>query len=365
MGTEKEETTLDLDQAMVDGMDKFQGELVEAAREGTDDGSQTVETGDRTPDDQASSIQNPESRKSITPKPDDQDSPPKGQESEVGSRKSEEKETDDKTTDDEGKKKEEDPAGTDTPDEDKKDFRFKSQEDAETGYRHIQSKASKAEQEAARLRTELKKAQDAEKQRVTQEQNDKDLLDFMTEEHEKALVKIDDLDPEDETYRNKVSRIWAEKDSAVDIKRRAQGAERVAEGEAGAAETEDTPPGESEGTVWEAVKDQAKTAGIDPDDDYFRMACSFTPTEGPDGQKLSFDEQIDFAVQQTKDYHSKQEQRFQERLKKAAEKKSDEHQEENLPLGTSAADRSEEKPSKPKAVTLNDALDDVMEERML
>jgi len=33
MGTEKEETTLDLDQAMVDGMDKFQGELVEAARE--------------------------------------------------------------------------------------------------------------------------------------------------------------------------------------------------------------------------------------------------------------------------------------------------------------------------------------------
>ena len=346
MGTEKEETTLDLDQAMVDGMDKFQGELVEAARE---EGAERI----------AESAE--QKKATITPKSDDQDSPPKKEKDAAG--------TQDKEETPDGEKKEEDAAGTQdkekTPDEGKKPLRFKSQEDAETGYRHIQAKASKVEQEAARLRQELDKARDAEKQRVTQEQDDKNLLDFMTEEHEKALVKIDDLDPEDETYRNKVSRIWAEKDSAVDIKRRAQGAESMAEGEAGAAKAEETPSGESEGTVWEAVKDQAKTAGIDPDDDYFRMACSFTPTEGPDGQKLSFDEQIDFAVQQTKDYHSKQEQRFQERLKKAAEKKSDEHQEENLPLGTSAADRSEEKPSKPKAVTLNDALDDVMEERML
>ena len=117
--------------------------------------------------------------------------------------------------------------------------------------------------------------------------------------------------------------------------------------------------------AWGTVEEQARGAGIDPDDDYFRMACSFTPTEGPDGQKLTFEEQTDFAIRQTKDYHTKQEQRFQDRQKDAADKKSKEHQEENLPLGRSAADRSEAKPPQPKVVTLDDALESVMEERQL
>ena len=346
MAENDEETTLDLDQAMVDGMEKFQGELIEAAREGTEDGGQKTEDGE----DPQSAIRAPQSE-AITPKPDDQDSPPK-----------KEKEDPAGTDTPDGKKDKEDTAGTDTPAEKKTQFRFKDQEEAETGYRHIQAKASRAEQEAARLRAELKTAQDAEEQREVQEKNDKDLLDFMTEEHEKALVKIDELDPDDEGYRKKVSRIWAEKDSTVDIKRRAQGAERMAQGAEGTAEGEETP---GENKIWEAVEERAKAAKIDPDDDYFRMACSFTPTEGPDGQKLSFEEQTDFAIQQTKEYHIKQEQRFQDSQREAAAKKSELHQEENLPLGRSAADRSGDKPPEPKVVTLNDALEDAMGERVL
>ena len=365
MAENDEETTLDLDQAMVDGMEKFQGELIEAAREGTEDGGQETEDGE----DPQSAIRAPQSE-AITPKPDDQDSPPK-----------KEKEDPAGTDTPDGKKDKEDTAGTkgkdegrrtkdegEPPDEKKTQFRFKDQEEAETGYRHIQAKASRAEQEAARLRAELKTAQDAEEQREVQEKNDKDLLDFMTEEHEKALVKIDELDPDDEGYRKKVSRIWAEKDSTVDIKRRAQARPpRLSEsdggqGAEGTAEGEETP---GENKIWEAVEERAKAAKIDPDDDYFRMACSFTPTEGPDGQKLSFEEQTDFAIQQTKEYHIKQEQRFQDSQREAAAKKSELHQEENLPLGRSAADRSGDKPPEPKVVTLNDALEDAMGERVL
>ena len=345
MAENDEETTLDLDQAMVDGMEKFQGELIEAAREDTEDGGQKTEDGE----DPQSAIRAPQSE-AITPKPDDQDSPPK-----------KEKEDPAGTDTPDGKKDKEDTAGTDTPAEKKTQFRFKDQEEAETGYRHIQAKASRAEQEAARLRAELKTAQDAEEQREVQEKNDKDLLDFMTEEHEKALVKIDELDPDDEGYRKKVSRIWAEKDSTVDIRRRDLGAESMAQGSEGTAEGEGTPGDKA----WETVEEQARGAGIDPEDDYFRMACSFTPTEGPDGQKLSFEEQTDFAIQQTKEYHIKQEQRFQDSQREAAAKKSELHQEENLPLGRSAADRSGDKPPEPKVVTLNDALEDAMGERVL
>jgi len=373
MGTKDEETTLDLDQAMVDGMDKFQGELIEAAREGTEDGGQKTEDGDQKTEvgDQKSEVgEDPKSKESITPKPGDQDSPSKEKEEDAAG-------TQDKDETPDAKKEEEDAAGTqgkdegETSDEKKTQFRFKDHEKAEEGYRHQQARTTRIEQEAVRLKKELKTAQDAEKQRETQEKNDKDLLDFMTEEHEKALIKIDELDPEDEGYRNRVSRIWAEKDSSVDIKRRAQSAESRVQsseskaqgaGEEDAAEGEETPGGND---VWDAVEGRAREAGIDPEDDYFRMACSFTPTEGSDGQKLSFEEQTDFAIQQTKEYHIKQEQQFQDRQKKAAEKKSEEHQEANLPLGRSAADRVEEKPSEPKAVTISDALDGAMEERRL
>jgi len=353
MGTEKiEETTLDLDQVMVEGMDKFQGELIEAARED----SQSAERRAQSAEEKADT--------SITPKPADAESPPgeaQGAESKAqGAEEAEEAGT-------QGKDEGETPA-EEKPE--KKDFRFKSQDEAESGYRHLQAAKTRVEQEAARLRTELKKAQDAEKERGAQETRDQVLLDFMADEHEKALDQIDELDPEDDGYRKAVARIWAKKDSAIEVKRRAQSAEsraQSAESEAqGVKDLADAGtqvPEQSK--VWEFVEGRARGAKIDPEDDYFRMVCTYAPTEGPDGQKLSFEDQVDWAVQQTTDYHKKQEQRFQEGLKTDAEKQSEAHQAANLPLGRSPADRTVGKPEPPRVVTLDDALEGVLEERRL
>ena len=356
MGTEKiEETTLDLDQVMVEGMEKFQGELIEAAQESSDQKSvvsgQKSETGDHKTEEA-----------SITPKPTDAESPPGEEKTEDGSRKSEV-----------GEERKAEEAGTQKdetlPEEktEKKDFRFKSQDDAESGYRHLQAAKTRVEKEAARLRAELKKAQDAEKERAAQETRDQVLLDYMADEHEKAMDQIDELDPEDDGYRKAVARIWAKKDAGIEVKRRAQSAERDAEkppegdGETNLAGA-DAP---DKSKVWEFVEGRARGAKIDPEDDYFRMVCTYAPTEGPDGQKLSFEDQVDWAVQQTTDYHKKQEQRFQEGLKTDAEKQSEAHQAANLPLGRSPADRTVGKPEPPRVVTLDDALEGVLEERRL
>jgi hypothetical protein len=343
METEKEETTLDLNQIMEEGMDEFQGELNEAAREDADDKGPAALDGGRT-----------ETDESITPKPADDASPPKETE-------------DGESATDDGSAATEDPessaAGTDEKDTSKeeKSFRFKSHEEAENGYRHLQSAKTRAEAEAERLRVELQKATDAERTKKELAEKDEDLLEFMADEHEKALDAIDGLDPDDEGYRKDVARIWAEKDSAVEVRKRDLYQTEEAETPAPAAETDASD--ESKG--WDVVESRARDEEIDPEDQHFLDSCTLAPRKGADGNELSFEEQIDWAVHRTKDYHTKQERQFRERQKKAAKKKSDAHQEENLPLGRSPADRRAEVPDKVPVVTLNDAVEGVLEERRL
>jgi len=328
---ENEETTLDLNQVMEEGMDKFQGELDEAAQE--EENSKSEVQGPKSED------EGQKTEETITPKSTDEASPPgeqKKEDDEAGTQGDDEKPTDQEAED--------------------KAFRFKSHDEAESGYRHLQAKTTRIEQEAKRLRDDLKKAQNAEEKKKQQEDNDQELLEFITERHEQALVDIDDLDPDSEEYRKDVSRIWAQKDVDIDAKRRAQ------ETEDGSQESGD---GNQETDVWDDVSAQARAAEIDPADDYFRMICTFAPTKDAEGNAMPMKDQIDWAITQTKQYNTKQEQQFQDRQKKAAERKSEEHQDENLTLGRSPADRAALKPEKTPVVTIDAALESALEERRL
>lgn len=355
MAAENEETTLDLNQVMEEGMEKFQGELDEAAREPevgdrkTEDGGHRSEVGGETTDE------------SITPKPTDAAGPPGEERSEVGGQKSAEKTapTDDKETeaDEPGTQGDETPADQKTED---KGFRFKSQEEAESGYRHLQAAKTRVDKEAAQLRADLKKAQDAEERKKKQKEKDQELLEYMAERHEQALTEIDALDPDSEGYRKDVSRIWARKDVDIEAKRREQAEDQRSEDR-----EQRSDAGDLKTDVWDDVTSQARAAEIDPEDDYFRMICTFAPTEDAEGKPMPMKDQIDWAITRTKQYHAKQEQQFQDKQQKAAEKKSEAHQDENLPLGRSAADRTALKPEKTPVVTLNDALESALEERRL
>ena len=351
---DKQETTLNLSSIMDEGMDVFQGELDKEAA----------------PKDTA-----------ITPKPADEEGPPEGRESDDGSQT-----TDDgsQTTED-GSQTTEDKAGTElkeTPKE-KKDFRFKDHEAAEIGYRNAQAAMTKAEQEAARLRQTLQQVEDEKKAREIQEKNDQTLIDFMADEHEKALDAVDELDPDDDGYRKAVARIWATKDAAIKVKEReltAESGKREAEsgkGQEGSAEREagsgrrEEEGGKGEAEVpdkdkaWDAVKEKATAAKIDPDDDYFIQACALAPAVGPDGQTLTFDEQVQWAVDKTTAYNKKREENFLAKQKAAAKNTADRHQEQNLPLGRSPADKASTVPDKAPVITISSALDSAMEERRL
>jgi len=351
MGAEAvQETTLDLDRIMDEGMAKFQGELIEAAREGAESSKLKAES----------------EAGAITPKPDEKASPP-GKGTGVGGQMSE---VEGKETEDKGPKTG-DAAGTregNTPEGEKPKFRFKDHEAAEDGYRHLQAAKTKAEQEAARLRADLTEAQEAEERRKAQEKLDQDLTTFIAEQHEAALTKIDTLDPDAADYRKQVAMAWAEKDAAVKRWERTKGQESgvreqgsgVRGQESGAVSQTPDP-----NAVWAAVEQRAQSAGIDPSDDYFRMVCAQAPDHATDGTALPFDDQVKWAVDQTLAYHKRQEQRFQERLKADAKKRMDQDQAAALPLGKSPADRSAGKPPAAQVVTLNDALNAALEERRL
>lgn len=336
----KQETTLDLDRIMDEGLATFQGELEEAARKTADDKAQDANTPSST---------------------DADDSPPKEESAQTpaaGGRK-----TDGGPRGADGKAEPEAQEAPPKDDAQEKPHRFKDLEAAEDGYRHLQAAKTRAEQEAARLRAELKTAQEAEARREEQEKRDQALTDYMAEQHEKALERIDDLDPDDENYRKQVARVWAEKDTAIEgWKRQAVTSEPAASSQGQEPEGREGP---DPNPLWGTVEQRAVLAGIDPTDEYFRMICTQAPSQGPDGAAMPFDQQVQWAVDHTLAYHNKQERQFQERLKAGARARAEKDQAANLPLGRSPADRSAGKSPAPQVVTLNDALNAALEERRL
>ena len=354
MGTE--ETTIDLNQVMEEGMAKFQEELDLAARE-PEDGGRTSEDGGR-PEDGG-------------PATDD------AREPEAGTT-----ETGDQPPEEDGEPG--DTAGTregETQDEPEPEGR--EGETPPPVDNRVQLELDRIRQENARLRADLETARTAEAMRKAQGERDEKLLEFMEDQHEKAQEEIDNLDPEDEGYRKAVARVWARNELAVEAWKRDNpvSVEAPAPSEDGGrpedggrtAEDGGRPDGgrEPEGQAsdgaraWGDVESLARNDGIDPSDDYFQMICTYAPDRAKDGHALTFEEQVGWAVQKTKDYHQKQERQFRQRQEKAAREKSEHHQAENLPLGASPATRSAPKPEDVPPVTLDDAIESAKEERRL
>ena len=334
---EEEQTTLDLDQAMVEGMEKFQGELDEAAGDKTMPETKLEETGPAKEEDK-------EKGPKETPQAPEH---PKEEEpvKEVPLAK------------------EEKPA-SETP-----DARFKTHEEAEKGYRHIQAEKTRLEEDlkqerAARAAEKEAREKAAEKQKAFEEA-EAGLVDYATERHEQALTEIEELDPEDTAYQKKVARYWAEKDRDIRRYEREHGLMDVAVAPAAAAKTE-TPSGTGESTVseqWEYVGTKAKEAGIDFNkDEFFKLVCGTAPTKDGKGTPMTYDEQIDWAITKTKNYHSTL---IASKTTEVVDLKAKEHQQRETPMGKSSSDVPSAGKEAGKPVSLDDAVESAKEERRL
>jgi len=262
------------------------------------------------------------------------------------------------------------PAGAGEPEVKPEEFRFKSQPEAEKGYRHIQSEKTRLEEDNKTLRAQVETLSKADQVKADKVKAKEDLRVFIKTENAKALAAINKLDADTADYDEKVADIWADKDMAITgfIDQRAvpavPAAPAAAAPAAAAAVTPAAAPAASDPAVQmvlDRASELATAEGLDPKDEFFQLACLNTPDRDADGNPLPLDAQIGMAINRTKTYLTAQ----GRTIASNAEENLRIRQAADLPLGESAASRSAaaEKPAVP--MSLNAALDRVAEERRL
>ncbi len=331
--TEAEETTLDLDKAMEEGMEKFAGELEEAAADDT------------------------------PPATPGKDSPQAGEEvvPPVKAIEDPDQEASEAAAAAAGDDLEKDKSGGEALQN-----RFPDHAAAEEGYKNIQSEKTRVEQENKELREKLDASGKKEEREAAVAVAEEKIENFSIERHKEALGAIDELDPDADNYTGEVSRIMTRKDR--DIRRFETENMPAADSGAAAAtahgtQDDDTDPNAA---AKKYVKETATAADIDPEHRYFKRVCAQAPLVDEAGKEISFEDQVAWAVNETKDFLAEQETDFTERQKEAAKKKADEHQDKSLSLGTGGIlppPAGKEDDGKP--VTLEDALQSADQERTI
>jgi len=388
-----EQTTVDLDQAMEEGMERFQGELEEAAAETDETPAQSdTTTPAETKDKETPPVTDQADEGAGTERETPAGTEDGGQTTDVGGRKTASGPEGPTPRREDGKQRTEDggrrtdvglrPRGAYAPEGSRKtDHRFRSHEEAEDGYRNLQGAKSRTDQENARLKAEIKASKDAEKRQQQLEKADVEFVDFTASRHEEALKAINELDPEEEGYQKQVARIWAQKDMAIRLKERElhqkieeeasagteDGGRTTASGPEGfQAEGESQAPDEtaSDEDIWDYVSKKAGDEKIDPNDRFFRLTCRECPRNDAEGNPMTLDQQITWAIHETRNYHADQERQYQERAKAQATVLSENRQEEGLPMGRSGGEPPPEQ-EEPTRVSLDDAIESAIEERRL
>jgi hypothetical protein len=251
-------------------------------------------------------------------------------------------------------------------------FRFKDHSEAEKGYRELQGKATKAEQRAKAVEDELNRVKNAEKIAAEKVAARATIIDFAATRRAQALEEIDGLDPEDKEYRKKAATLLSQAD--IDIYDHYQTHGRTAQPAAPATpETvavEGSAPVEVE-KVTKYVQEQLVAEGFDANDPLFWQYAGDAPINDEKGKPITLDMQIKWAVSQTKQYHdnirtklkSEDEARVTEEVRKK--------QAADLPLGrgtpggggTSAGKGAKAEEENP--VSLSDAIDFAQDRRRL
>lgn len=340
MGKKKDEQTtlddqgVDLDKAMQEGMDKFSGELEEAA------------ASDDTPSSEAAGPAKDEKEKKPAATPaegkTDEDIEPKP-----------------------GEKKDENP-----------EPRFESHEKAEEGYKNLQGEKTKTDQENARLRKEIADRTNAETTAANRKKLKQDVVEFSQKRNKEALDAIDALDAEDPEYQDQVAGILAAKDGDISLFSMEHGMALVPQAPA-AGPGEDPPASDADtvdGLPDNATPEEAKTymqkkvtdAGIDPTDRFFINASRLIPEKDDAGVPYTFDQQIDLVIKQTKDYRASQHEAFTTSQLNDADRIARENQDAgDIMTRTGADSPAPEDKGEPKPVSLGEAIDASMEERRL
>ena len=198
-------------------------------------------------------------------------------------------------------------------------FRFKTMEEFDQGYRHIQAHASRVEQENKALRDRIKNRQAEEDEAQERTARAEQFRTYATERRAKLMRDLGTLDPDAENHADELGRLYAEADADIwEFQQNPPALAKPAGGET-PPDTGDTPPEKSgrEALPPETptLEDQeaereaasktlvsaADAAGIPLDDPTFQGFSKRAPAVDQDGQRIEFKDQVEWAINQTRD----------------------------------------------------------------
>ena len=176
-------------------------------------------------------------------------------------------------------------------------------EDRDNAYKEVQAVASRQGEEINRLKRTVDNKKDEEDWLKKVEESEKVFEEYLSTRTGQTIEAIDALDEADPEYDLKVRKIRAaeykdviayqrkhpELTSSIPVKQQ----ERQ-------SAPQEIPPDVKE-KAEKVISEEARKHGIDPLSPKFREFCAKSPDK-LDGKELSFNEQLGWAIEQTKDY---------------------------------------------------------------
>jgi len=189
--------------------------------------------------------------------------------------------------------------------------RFKTHDDAEKGYTALQSRTTKTEQENAELRRQLASYQ-AEQAEKAKQNKQGEIRQFAVTKNKEALAAINQLNPESSDHDQRVAEIWAEANMAVDDF-------RMSKQEPSPPPAAGQPPA---GNDNDAGDDSSAlvTGMLDAENFSEAERIAFwglsrsAPTHGPDGAKLTLQQQISMTMEKARQHNAAQRSQLMQEL---------------------------------------------------
>lgn len=203
------------------------------------------------------------------------------------------------------------PAGSELPAT--PDFRFKDQAEAERGYRHVQSHASRIEQENKTLRETLEAQQAEEAATRERAARDTQFRKYASERRAQLMKEINELDPDAENNAEELGRLYAEADADIfafqqnppDLETPPAG-DTPPEGRETPKSSKTTlPPAtptlEEQDAAYKTIISATEAVGLTYEDPTFQGFSAKAPTHDEAGNPIPLDQQAEWAITQTRD----------------------------------------------------------------
>lgn len=173
-------------------------------------------------------------------------------------------------------------------------------------YKELQAAFTKTSQELAEIKARERAAAETRQRDEARNLAATEFENYAAERRAKLLTEIDALDPDADDYRVQVATLQAKCDKDIFLagQKITAAPTTPAAGMPAAGDPPAPAPTAEEIITYVREKITSPEIGLAADDKYFWLMCSHAPDKDAQGNKITLDEQIMWAAEQTKQYHA-------------------------------------------------------------